>query len=334
MEERTQEEEEQLLWQLLDGDSTSFVLNLPSESAAPVSEFTGAFASRTFSGPTLGDIENALSACYQSPAFKTRQTNFSAVTTTTTAANNTITAGFRSTLSFLNKGWEKAKAENRYTLRIKSCGNGAVDDGYKWRKYGQKIIKNSPNPRSYYRCTNPQCNAKKQVERSSDDPETFLVTYEGLHLHYTYPFYQFKQQPAVQPREPVTEPTKRPRVELVEPQTSPLEGPPVIPKHQDQQPQPNCLNSVVKVEESNSPPLSTQPPQLGLLQDIVPLGIMKPFQFDPVFGRAECPSSPPSSPSSFLSSSPFLSSLSSSTCSTSSSWFSNGCYDVGILSSK
>lgn len=35
----------------------------------------------------------------------------------------------------------------RYTLRIKSCDNIMADDGYKWRKYGQKFIKNSPNPR-------------------------------------------------------------------------------------------------------------------------------------------------------------------------------------------
>lgn len=39
--------------------------------------------------------------------------------------------------------------------------------------------------RSYYRCTNPRCNAKKQVERSLEDPEMLIVTYEGLHLHYT-----------------------------------------------------------------------------------------------------------------------------------------------------
>ncbi|GFQ04779.1 probable WRKY transcription factor 49 [Phtheirospermum japonicum] len=64
-----------------------------------------------------------------------------------------------------------------------------ADDGYKWRKYGQKSIKNSPNPRSYYRCTNPRCNAKKQVERSIEDPDTLIITYEGLHLHFTYPFF-------------------------------------------------------------------------------------------------------------------------------------------------
>lgn len=35
----------------------------------------------------------------------------------------------------------------KYCLRIKSCGNVMADDGYKWRKYGQKSIKNTPNPR-------------------------------------------------------------------------------------------------------------------------------------------------------------------------------------------
>ncbi|CAL4971926.1 unnamed protein product [Urochloa decumbens] len=82
-----------------------------------------------------------------------------------------------------------SKMENKYTLKIKTCGGnggGLAEDGYKWRKYGQKSIKNSPNPRSYYRCTNPRCNAKKQVERATDEADTLIVTYEGLHLHYTY----------------------------------------------------------------------------------------------------------------------------------------------------
>lgn len=38
--------------------------------------------------------------------------------------------------------------------------------------------------RSYYRCTDRHCNAKKEVERSLEDPEMLIVTYEGLHLHY------------------------------------------------------------------------------------------------------------------------------------------------------
>ncbi|KAJ9507587.1 hypothetical protein QJQ45_019235 [Haematococcus lacustris] len=42
----------------------------------------------------------------------------------------------------------------------------ANDDGYHWRKYGEKIVKGSPNPRSYYKCSHSGCTAKKIVERS------------------------------------------------------------------------------------------------------------------------------------------------------------------------
>nr|QGQ64085.1 WRKY transcription factor 62 [Santalum album] len=58
-----------------------------------------------------------------------------------------------------------------------------LDDGYRWRKYGQKAVKNSPFPRSYYRCTSLACNVKKRVERSSDDSLTVITTYEGQHTH-------------------------------------------------------------------------------------------------------------------------------------------------------
>ena len=60
--------------------------------------------------------------------------------------------------------------------------NRKVEDGYKWRKYGQKQVKGSENPRSYYKCTYPNCPTKKKVERSLDGQITEIV-YKGNHNH-------------------------------------------------------------------------------------------------------------------------------------------------------
>nr|QLM00675.1 WRKY transcription factor [Ocimum tenuiflorum] len=61
---------------------------------------------------------------------------------------------------------------------------GPTDDGYSWRKYGQKDILGAKYPRSYYRCTYrlvKNCWATKQVQRSDDDPTVFEITYKGTH---------------------------------------------------------------------------------------------------------------------------------------------------------
>ena len=57
------------------------------------------------------------------------------------------------------------------------------DDGYTWRKYGQKQVKGSENPRSYYKCTYHSCSMKKKVERSLADGRVTQIVYKGAHNH-------------------------------------------------------------------------------------------------------------------------------------------------------
>ncbi|XP_019449991.1 PREDICTED: probable WRKY transcription factor 12 isoform X1 [Lupinus angustifolius] len=86
-------------------------------------------------------------------------------------------------------GSEKNKVKMRRQLREpRFCFQtrsdvDVLDDGYKWRKYGQKVVKNSLHPRSYYRCTHNNCRVKKRVERLSEDCRMVITTYEGRHNH-------------------------------------------------------------------------------------------------------------------------------------------------------
>ncbi|KAK4422337.1 putative WRKY transcription factor 40 [Sesamum alatum] len=62
--------------------------------------------------------------------------------------------------------------------------NLVVKDGYQWRKYGQKVTRDNPSPRAYYKCSfAPACPAKKKVQRSLNDPSLLVATYEGHHHH-------------------------------------------------------------------------------------------------------------------------------------------------------
>lgn len=188
--------------------------------------------------------------------------------------------------SLLERGM--CKGESKYTLRIKSSGNLISDDGYKWRKYGQKSIKNNSNPRSYYRCTNPHCSAKKQVERSTDDPDTIIITYEGLHLHFTYPFLALGQTDNTTPI------TKKPRV-----------SGPIVEAHKDD---PQITNEKEIKHINSSPPPVTDLAQdevilgpQGLLEDMVPFVIRNPHTITSSSHSSSvssCPS-PPTSPLSF-----------------------------------
>jgi WRKY transcription factor 2 len=73
-----------------------------------------------------------------------------------------------------------------------------AEDGYSWRKYGQKQVKHSEYPRSYYKCTHPSCQVKKKVERSHEGHVTEII-YKGTHNH---PIPAPSRRPGVPPVHP------------------------------------------------------------------------------------------------------------------------------------
>lgn len=111
---------------------------------------------------------------------------------------------------------KKRKAMPRWTQQVRITPGtgleGPLDDGFSWRKYGQKDILGAKYPRGYYRCTHRNvqgCLATKQVQRSDEDTTIFEITYRGRHTcnpasssgAVTPPL----QQPENQEQKPVTD---------------------------------------------------------------------------------------------------------------------------------
>ncbi|CAI8590537.1 unnamed protein product [Vicia faba] len=81
------------------------------------------------------------------------------------------------------KSW-KRKNKNTKTLECHLSVEKIKEDPWTWRKYGEKIIKGSSHPRSYYKCSSfNDCPAKKLVEKSKNKDNTYVVTYKGQHNH-------------------------------------------------------------------------------------------------------------------------------------------------------
>ncbi|GLJ15149.1 hypothetical protein SUGI_0247820 [Cryptomeria japonica] len=76
---------------------------------------------------------------------------------------------------------EKSSQTQKIIIQVKS--EELLDDGYKWRKYGEKSMENCRMPRCYYKCSDKKCSVKKRVERKPLNDETLVITYEGIHNH-------------------------------------------------------------------------------------------------------------------------------------------------------
>ncbi|KAL5722265.1 WRKY Transcription Factor [Ranunculus cassubicifolius] len=95
---------------------------------------------------------------------------------------------------------KKPKADNvsRVAFRTKSELE-VMDDGYKWRKYGKKSVKNTPFPRNYYRCSQQGCRVKKRVERDREDSSYVITTYDGMHTHESPSIIYLNEVPLMVP---------------------------------------------------------------------------------------------------------------------------------------
>ncbi|KAG6389258.1 hypothetical protein SASPL_150723 [Salvia splendens] len=138
--------------------------------------------------PLSGSSTNVLEQSMQNPNFASSdQMDLASLLSSgsieqnpsSSASREVDQSGIRSKSKF---GKKKKSIPQRVAFHTRS-EEDILDDGFKWRKYGQKSVKNSIHPRSYYRCTHHTCNVKKQIQRLSKDNSVVVTTYEGIHNH-------------------------------------------------------------------------------------------------------------------------------------------------------
>lgn len=154
--------------------SSSNFFNLLSTAAPPLS-------SPASTVPESSEVLNAPPTPNSSSVSSSSNEATAAIQEVDKINNNTEKPSSSKVLKPKKKN-QKKQREPRFAFMTKSDIDH-LDDGYRWRKYGQKAVKNSPYPRSYYRCTTAGCDVKKRVERSSGDHSIVVTTYEGQHTH-------------------------------------------------------------------------------------------------------------------------------------------------------
>ncbi|XP_020202263.1 WRKY DNA-binding transcription factor 70 isoform X2 [Cajanus cajan] len=89
----------------------------------------------------------------------------------------------------ISVNWNRSQQDRRGSYKRKGKGaptrtefSNTTDDGYVWRKYGEKPFPNS----KFIRCTygyghDQRCMATKQVQQCEENPDMYEITYIGNH---------------------------------------------------------------------------------------------------------------------------------------------------------
>ncbi|KAL0237562.1 hypothetical protein PCE1_000956 [Barthelona sp. PCE] len=100
-----------------------------------------------------------------------------------------IVQGIATNFSESKKRGRSVYPQQRFVVEIEPEKVNIVDhcnDGFSWKKYGQKTVKGSSVAKAYFRCAVPTCPAKKLVQMPASEDSTnrsILVTYEHCHNH-------------------------------------------------------------------------------------------------------------------------------------------------------
>ncbi|KAJ7547589.1 hypothetical protein O6H91_08G093500 [Diphasiastrum complanatum] len=81
----------------------------------------------------------------------------------------------------ISREQETSNADSLLRVAFETRGSKMHKDGYSWWKYGEKMIRGSRHPRSYYKCPFAGCPMRKRVTRTAG--YNSITTYHGEHKH-------------------------------------------------------------------------------------------------------------------------------------------------------
>ncbi|XP_070669845.1 transcriptional corepressor LEUNIG-like isoform X2 [Malus domestica] len=166
------------------GISSSELQRLDSPKLQDSQWYEGTFLREIIAGITVGTSSSELQRLDSPKLQDIDSTEHTDIASSVSSANSPFS------LAPLKKTHHEPDRSDRTSRKLLEICKVRVpadrpEDGYSWRKYGQKDVLGSSHPRSYYRCIyrgTQGCTATKQVDRDPDDPAMLTVSYRGGHV--------------------------------------------------------------------------------------------------------------------------------------------------------